>query len=175
SRGRAESSNCLRSRAGRSFRVQGSLRFRVRGLWFGVPNDFSQAIGGTLRLGIVNQKPETANHKPQPTMEHGLLAIILHAHLPFVRHPEYPEFLEEEWLFEAISETYLPLLSILEGCAADGVRARITMGLTPPLCEMLSDPLLQERYLRHVSKLVELCEKEVIRTRHHPAMSETAK
>ena len=108
-------------------------------------------------------------------MEHGLLALILHAHLPFVRHPEYPEFLEEDWLFEAISETYLPLLSVLEGCASDGVRARITVGLTPPLCEMLADPLLQTRYLRHVNKLVELCEKEVVRTRHHPAMNETAK
>ena len=103
-------------------------------------------------------------------MEQGLLAIILHAHLPFVRHPEYPEFLEEDWLFEAISETYIPLLNIFEGLAVDGIRARVTLGLTPPLCEMLSDPLLQERYLRHVSKLVELCEKEVDRTQgqRHP-------
>ncbi|MGA9774072.1 MAG: 1,4-alpha-glucan branching protein domain-containing protein [Blastocatellia bacterium] len=108
-------------------------------------------------------------------MEQGLLAIVLHAHLPFVRHPEYPEFLEEEWLFEAISETYLPLLNILEGCLLDGVRARMTLGLTPPLCEMLADPLLQDRYLRHVSRLIELCEKEVERTRASEAMNETAK
>src|SRR3954468_13907629 len=106
-------------------------------------------------------------------MEQGLLAIILHAHLPFVRHPEYPEFLEEEWLFEAISETYIPLLNVFEGCALDGVKARETMGLTPPLCEMLSDPLLQDRYLRHVNRLVELCEKEVERTRNSAAMNET--
>src|SRR5215470_191133 len=98
-------------------------------------------------------------------MENGLLAIVLHAHLPFVRHPEYPEFLEEDWLFEAISETYIPLLNVLEGLAVDGVRTRLTLGLTPPLCEMLVDPLLQDRYLRHVSKLVELAEKEIGRTR----------
>ena len=36
--------------------------------------------------------------------EQGLLAIILHAHLPFVRHPEQDDFLEERWLFEAITE-----------------------------------------------------------------------
>src|SRR5688572_896717 len=108
-------------------------------------------------------------------MEHGLLAIILHAHLPFVRHPEYPEFLEEDWLFEAISETYIPLLSILERCASDGIPARVTIGLTPTLCEMLSDALLQERYFRHVNKLVELCEQEAYRTRHHPAMNDTAR
>lgn len=107
-------------------------------------------------------------------MEQGLLAIILHAHLPFVRHPEYPEFLEEEWLYEAISETYIPLLSMLENLASESIPARITVGMTPPLCEMLSDALLQERYLRHVSKLVDLCESEIQRTAKHPAMNETA-
>ena len=35
-------------------------------------------------------------------MRKGYLALVLHAHLPFVRHPEYPEFLEEDWLFEAL-------------------------------------------------------------------------
>ncbi|HEV8488122.1 MAG TPA: 1,4-alpha-glucan branching protein domain-containing protein [Blastocatellia bacterium] len=108
-------------------------------------------------------------------MEQGLLAIILHAHLPFVRHPEYPEFLEEDWLFEAISETYIPLLNVFEGLALDGVQARVTLGLTPPLCEMLADPMLQQRYLAHVTRLVELCEREVLRTRNHPAMNETAR
>ncbi|HXG65365.1 MAG TPA: 1,4-alpha-glucan branching protein domain-containing protein [Blastocatellia bacterium] len=108
-------------------------------------------------------------------MEQGLLAIILHAHLPFVRHPEYPEFLEEDWLFEAISETYIPMLHIFEGCAADRVDARVTIGLTPPLCEMLADPLLQERYVRHVNRLIELSEKEIARTAKHPEMNDTAR
>jgi 1,4-alpha-glucan branching enzyme len=107
-------------------------------------------------------------------MEQGLLAIILHAHLPYVRHPEYPEFLEEDWLFEAISETYLPLLQVFEGCLLDGVKARVTLGLTPPLCEMLADPLLQDRYVRHLNKLIELCEKEVVRTKDSQAMNATA-
>lgn len=107
-------------------------------------------------------------------MEQGLLAIILHAHLPYVRHPEYPEFLEEDWLFEAISETYLPLLQVFEGCLLDGVRARVTLGLTPPLCEMLADPLLQDRYVRHLNRLIELCEQEIVRTKASAAMNATA-
>jgi len=37
--------------------------------------------------------------------ELGHLHLVLHAHLPFVRHAEHLEFLEEEWLCEAISET----------------------------------------------------------------------
>ena len=44
----------------------------------------------------------------------GYLALVLHAHLPYVRHPEYEEFLEEDWLYEAIVETYLPLLEVLQ-------------------------------------------------------------
>lgn len=73
-------------------------------------------------------------------------AIVLHAHLPYVRHPEHPTFLEEDWLFEAITETYLPLLDIMERLRRDGARFALTMSITPPLCEMLSDALLRERY-----------------------------
>jgi 1,4-alpha-glucan branching enzyme len=98
-------------------------------------------------------------------MERGLLAIVLHAHLPFVRHPELPEYLEEDWLYEAISETYIPLLHVFQSLVDAGVRVRLTMGLTPPLCEMLADPLLRERYRRHIEKLVELTERETVRTR----------
>ena len=54
----------------------------------------------------------------------GYLSIVLHAHLPFVRHPEHEKFLEESWLFEAITETYLPLIQILEGWRRDGIDAR---------------------------------------------------
>jgi 1,4-alpha-glucan branching enzyme len=49
------------------------------------------------------------------------------------------------------------------------------MGLTPPLCEMLADPLLQDRYLRHVTKLVDLCQLEVERTRDQWPLNETAR
>ena len=47
-------------------------------------------------------------------MSKGYLALVLHCHLPFVRHPENQRFLEEGWLFEAISETYLPLLRVFD-------------------------------------------------------------
>jgi len=98
-------------------------------------------------------------------LSHGYLAIVLHAHLPFVRHPEYDEFLEEDWLYEAITETYIPLLEVFTGLKRDGVDFRITMSLTPPLCEMLSDDLLRSRYLRRIDRLIALSEREVERTR----------
>jgi 1,4-alpha-glucan branching enzyme len=98
-------------------------------------------------------------------MEKGYLALILHAHLPFVRHPEYEEFLEERWLFEALTETYIPLLEILEGLLKDRVEFSLTLNLSPSLCNMMSDGLLQERYIRYLNKMIELSEKEVERTR----------
>jgi 1,4-alpha-glucan branching enzyme len=94
----------------------------------------------------------------------GYLAIILHAHLPFVRHPEHEKFLEESWLFEAITESYLPLLQVMNGWHNDGMEARITMTLSPTLCAMLRDELLQDRYARHLDSLIELAEKELHRT-----------
>ena len=58
-------------------------------------------------------------------MPKGYLAIVLHAHLPFIRHPEFADFLEEDWLFEAITETYIPLIKMLDGLVRDKVDYRI--------------------------------------------------
>ena len=98
-------------------------------------------------------------------MPTGYFSLILHAHLPFVRHPEYPEFLEEDWLYEAITEVYLPLIFIFHLLHEAGVRPRLAMNVSPPLCEMLADPLLQDRYTRYLENLIELAEKELHRTR----------
>ena len=93
-------------------------------------------------------------------------ALILHAHLPFVRHPEHEDFLEEDWLFEAISETYLPLLRTMRRLVDEGVDFRLTLSLTPTLCTMLRDELLQERYLRHLARLIGLATQEIERNRN---------
>src|ERR1043165_1446299 len=90
----------------------------------------------------------------------GYLSLVLHAHLPFVRHPEFPLFLEEDWLYEAIGETYIPLARMMERLRHGGVPFRLTMTMSPPLCEMLVDPLLKERYRRHAESLIEILEKE---------------
>lgn len=95
----------------------------------------------------------------------GYVALVLHAHLPFVRHPEHEEFLEEDWLYEAITETYIPLLQAFESLIHDQSPFRITMSITPPLAAMLSDNLLQARYREHLGRLIELAEKEVWRTK----------
>jgi 1,4-alpha-glucan branching enzyme len=98
----------------------------------------------------------------------GYLCLVLHAHLPFVRHPEYDDFLEEDWLYEAITETYIPLLEVFEALEQDGTDWRLTMSVTPTLAAMLSDPLLQYRYVRHIDNLIALAQKEIERTRWQP-------
>lgn len=105
----------------------------------------------------------------------GYLALVLHAHLPYVRHPEYDEFLEEDWLFEAIAETYLPLLDVLHAMADDGVPFQITMSLTPPLCHMVRDPLLRERTSRYLERSLELAIRETERTRGQGQLEEIAR
>ena len=94
----------------------------------------------------------------------GYVSFILHAHLPFIHHPESEDYLEEEWLYEAISETYIPLLLNFKKLEEENVDFRITMSLTPPLLSMLDNKLLQKRYIKYLKKHIELCEKEIIRT-----------
>ncbi len=102
-------------------------------------------------------------------MNQGYLCLILHSHLPYVRHPEYANFLEEDWLYEAIAETYVPLILVFDKLLEDGVDFRITMSMSPSLISMLTDDLLKTRAANHLDKLVELAYKEVERTRTEPA------
>src|SRR3984893_19043486 len=107
-------------------------------------------------------------------MPAGSLAIVLHAHLPFVRHPEHERFLEEDWLFEAITETYIPLLRIMQRLAKDRVPFKLPMSVTPTLCAMLEDDLLRQRYVQHVDRLIDLAARERKRNRNQPKLRELA-
>ncbi len=108
-------------------------------------------------------------------MQKGFLSIVLHAHLPFVRHPEYDNFFEEIWLFEAITECYIPLIRSLEKLHQDHVNFKLTLSLSPPLISMLSNELLQARYIVHLNKQIELTEKEIIRTVGNPEYQRLAR
>ena len=105
----------------------------------------------------------------------GSVALILHAHLPFVRHPEHEAFLEEEWLFEAITESYVPLLRMLLRLGEEAVPVRLGFSVTPTLCAMLQDPLLLRRYLKHLDELIGLADRECCRNRSNAALSRLAR
>ena len=68
----------------------------------------------------------------------GELAIVLHSHMPYVEGFGTWPF-GEEWLWEAIATSYLPLLDVLDGGAP------ITLSLTPVLCDQLEAPGALER------------------------------
>jgi 1,4-alpha-glucan branching enzyme len=104
----------------------------------------------------------------------GYLALILHAHLPFVRHPEHEHFLEEDWFFEAITESYIPLLRMMQRLVDDRVPFKLTMSITPTLCAMLQDRLLRERYVRHLDLLIDFAARERKRNSKHPRLRELA-
>lgn len=86
----------------------------------------------------------------------GYVAFVLHAHLPYVRHPEYERPLEERWFHEALWESYVPLLEMLDRLARDGIRAAITISISPPLVAMLRDELLRSRFVDHLNRLLHL-------------------
>lgn len=109
------------------------------------------------------------NHsiKPEPK---GYLSLVLHAHLPYIRHHDRDDVMEERWFYEAMTETYLPLIEVFDRLINDGVDFRITMSLTPTLLSLMSDPLMQERYDRHLSKLIDLADREAVRLRNNFAL-----
>src|ERR1700689_4459631 len=97
---------------------------------------------------------------PGPT---GYLALVLHAHLPFVRHPEHARHLEERWLYEALVECYLPLLDAFDRLAAEEVPFALTMSVTPPLAAMMKDELLRQRFHEHLARIEALADREMKR------------
>ncbi len=68
----------------------------------------------------------------------GALAIVLHTHMPYVEGFGTWPF-GEEWLWEAIAGSYLPLLDLLEEGAI------LTLSMTPVLCDQLEAPGLMGR------------------------------
>jgi 1,4-alpha-glucan branching enzyme len=95
----------------------------------------------------------------------GYVNIVLHAHLPFVYAAEDPHHLEERWFFEALTESYLPLLLEFDELRHDRVPFALTLSLSPTLLAMLDHPVLTQRYEDYLSRLIMLAEHETVRTR----------
>jgi 1,4-alpha-glucan branching enzyme len=75
--------------------------------------------------------------------DRGALAIVLHTHMPYVEGFGTWPF-GEEWLWEAIVGSYLPLLELLDAGAP------LTLSLTPVLCDQLEAPRVSERFTSFV-------------------------
>jgi len=76
----------------------------------------------------------------------GQLAIVLHAHLPYVRKNE-KNSLEEDWLFQAILECYIPLLQAIESSKKENpLNTKLTISLSPTLLSLLNNKKIQETF-----------------------------
>ena len=126
----------------------------------------------------VNSVMDTALHSI------GLLAIHLHAHLPFIRERVsygtsgiwQPMGYPPEWFHEAIRETYVPLIRMFERLSEEGVDFRLSMDISPTLSNMMRCPMLQEEFLKYMEAHINLAKSEVDRTwREERHYHETAK
>jgi len=76
----------------------------------------------------------------------GQLAIVLHAHLPYVRKNE-KNSLEEDWIFQAILECYIPLLQSIESSKNENPEnTKLTISLSPTLLSLLNNKQIQETF-----------------------------
>ncbi|KHG66512.1 1,4-alpha-glucan branching protein [Thermus sp. 2.9] len=89
-------------------------------------------------------------------------ALVLHGHLPYVRaHGMWP--FGEETLYEAMAETYLPLLRALERLWQEGVEARFTLGITPILAEQLADARIRQGFSAYAQDRLERAQGDYLR------------
>ncbi|MZQ83546.1 DUF1957 domain-containing protein [Paenibacillus sp. 5J-6] len=109
------------------------------------------------------------------TNVHGYVALLLHAHIPYVRHNEDEVTLEERWFFEAVVDSYLPMIEMMDRLLEEGVPFGLTLSLSPPLLAMLEDTRLQKRLRKHLASLCELSQREVIRLWGHADFGPTAR
>ncbi|UCD64271.1 MAG: DUF1957 domain-containing protein [Candidatus Zixiibacteriota bacterium] len=92
-------------------------------------------------------------------MTHGYFAFVLHSHLPYVlSHGRWPH--GTDWLCEATAETYLPLLEVLEELIAEGLRPKLTVGLSPVLCEQLADNSFKEEFNGYLNQKIAAAEHD---------------
>lgn len=104
------------------------------------------------------------------------LVLVLVAHQGYIRHPENEGdyVAENNLLFSAISQTYLPLLAMLRRLEADGVPFTLSLVLSPPLCALLDDPVIQRQYIDWLDTRIALGEKECARCKDDAALLRTA-
>ncbi|HZQ38359.1 MAG TPA: 1,4-alpha-glucan branching protein, partial [Dehalococcoidia bacterium] len=92
----------------------------------------------------------------------GAFSFVLHSHLPYCRRAgRWPH--GEEWLHEAASETYLPLVDVLRDLQRRGVRFNLTIGITPILAEQLADDTVRANLRDFMEEKLERAKADVAR------------
>ncbi len=94
----------------------------------------------------------------------GAFTFVLHSHLPYARLAgRWPH--GEEWIHEAASETYIPLLNALYDLRAEGVSYKITIGITPVLAEQLADADVCDHLDEYLEDKIARAKQDILRFR----------
>ncbi len=97
-------------------------------------------------------------------MKQGAFTFVLHSHIPYCRQSgRWPH--GEEWIHEALLDTYLPLLDALWSLRDEGVPFKSTIGLTPVLADQLRDPLINRHFVEYAEWNIAAAEADVARHR----------
>jgi len=100
-------------------------------------------------------------------------ALVLHSHIPYCRRSgTWPA--GEEWLFEAMLETYLPLLLVQRGWQRDDIPSCISVGIVPVLAEQLADSYLQQRFGEYLDDKVQRADRDQQRFASDPKQQQVA-
>lgn len=81
----------------------------------------------------------------------GRMMFVLHSHLPYVKRQGRWPF-GEVWLFEAMAETYIPLLLRWQRLLEEGLAFPCTLSLSPTLLEQLSCPYLKQGFVEYLKE-----------------------
>ena len=92
-------------------------------------------------------------------MTRGYFAFVLHSHLPYVlSHGRWPH--GTDWLSEAVAETYLPIIRMMNELQAEGCRPKLTIGLSPVLCEQLADNSFKDEFTFYLRQKIEAAQRD---------------
>ena len=96
-------------------------------------------------------------------MATGQFVFMLHSHLPFYRKAGMWPFGEEN-LYECMAETYVPLVNaISELYYEEGIKAKLTVGITPILAEQLNDEHLKNGFVEYLDEKIKSVSKDLER------------
>lgn len=97
----------------------------------------------------------------------GYLGLVLHGHIPWCKKSGiWPA--GEEWLLEAMNETYIPMLNALRELKEIGIKSAITINITPILAEQLADEYMKQRFSEYMENLISRAKKDIRRFENHP-------
>lgn len=90
----------------------------------------------------------------------GCFSLVLHTHMPYVRkNGAFP--VGEDWLYQVMSDTYIPLLGMLSQLDHEGVTSCLALTLTPVLCEQLGDDYIKEKFVEYLETMASHASRDI--------------